>query len=111
MKLTIHSYQLHEALEQFRSTIHERNLRFLASELMDRHLMDYLEIQRAIKRAMIVCKTLDLPIEAHFKPLYVSRSGQVLCDWKLSDLGRKLVLINGNPANPFVAMLQKELIP
>lgn len=110
MKLTIHSYHMHETLKQFQSTMNERNLHYLASEYLDRHMMDYIEIQSAVKRAMMVCKTLHLPIESHFKPLNVSRSGQVFCDWKLSDLGRKLVLINGNPANPLVAKLQKELI-
>ena len=58
----------------------------------------------------MACCTANVPVAENFKPVYLSKNGEVICDWRVSTLGRQLILLNGNPAIAQVAKLQLELL-
>jgi DNA-damage-inducible protein D len=99
-----------DPMEEFIEKIHDAQLRYLASELLSFGINDISEIEAAVNRALHVCRAAGLPAKHHFKPVYVYDRGGILADWRLSALGRKLVLLNANPENPYVARLQLELV-
>lgn len=85
-------------------------LRYKGTDLVSSGLMRFEEMQFAVKRAINICKTSQLVVRKHFKPFYVSREGVIIRDWKLSQLARKLVLVNGDSNNKVVAKIQLELL-
>ena len=65
------------------------------------------EFENALDRAFEVCKQIGVPIDLHFRRIYVhDSSGSSRCDWALSDLGWYLILLNGGVNNPHVAKAQ-----
>jgi hypothetical protein len=78
-------------------------LTHLASELVDAYGYKEQELNYAIEHAFNVCLALDIPIEFHFKRVYLDIDHQLTTDWMLSDLGSYLLLISGNSHNPNVA--------
>lgn len=99
-----------DPLDSFMEKLYETQLRYLASELLSFGLTSMSEIEDAVARALHVCRAAGLPAKQHFKPVYVYGRGEIIADWRLSSLGRKLVLLNANPKNPYVARLQLELV-
>jgi hypothetical protein len=99
-----------ESLFDFEEFIFSAGLNHLASELFMYGLDDPSEMESALKRAMQACRALNIPVKRNFRPVYSYKNGEIIRDWKLSDFGKKLVLLNGDPNNPFVARMQVELI-
>lgn len=97
--------------EEFLHSFQERRLRFYATELQ--HTLELPELQQledALSRAMDVCRSQQLELAEHFKPIYRCEVSGVIKDWKLSPLAWCLVMINANPAHPEVARMQLTLI-
>lgn len=86
-----------------------RELKHLASELIDFGIEKPEEIEKAVRKAIRVIKTLQMNEKSHFLPVLVCRDGQIIRDWKLSVLAQKLVILNASPDNPYVARLQLKL--
>lgn len=105
-----HSYGYHESIDNFRENLLYGELRYFASELSDYGLTDPDALETAVHRAMQVCDTMGIRPESNFRPVYSFKNGTITPDWRLSVLGRKLVLLNSSPCNPYVAMLQMRLI-
>lgn len=99
-----------ESFEEFRDKLFETELSYFASDLFNFGMISYDEIDIAIQRAINICKTAGLTIKQNFKPVYIYKNNEIVCDWRLSALGRKLVLLNASANNPFVARLQIELL-
>ena len=99
-----------ESFEEFRDKLFDTELSYFASDLFNYGLNASDEIDIAIQRAIAICKTAGLTIKQNFKPVYIYKNNEIVCDWRLSSLGRKLVLLNANANNPFVARLQLELL-
>ena len=111
MNITIYSNPYHHnGFEKFLESVFDRELKFLASELTMFGVGSPDDLSNAIDRAIEICYTAQIPIKQNFKPVYICDNGQVICDWRLSSLGKKLVLFNANPANPIVAKLQIQLL-
>jgi DNA-damage-inducible protein D len=110
MEIIIYEENLGDPLDEFMEKLHDTQLRYLASELLNFGLSDISEIEEAVNRALHVCRAAGLPAKHHFKPVYIYDRGGIIADWRLSALGRKLVLLNANPENPYVARLQLELV-
>ncbi|SFT41754.1 hypothetical protein SAMN05216474_0447 [Lishizhenia tianjinensis] len=85
------------------------DLRYRATELVTTGHMGFEEMQQAVKRAMNICKVAGVEVRKHFKAIYLCREGILLRDWRLSALARKLVVINGDPNNLYVAKVQIDL--
>lgn len=111
MEIAVYNYTFrNEVLQRLQESIMDRELHYFASELTELGVMENDDMLQAINRAMQICRTNGIPVRAHFKSIYLSRGGQLFADWRLSDLGRKLVLLNGNPLNPVIARLQLEIL-
>ncbi len=80
----------------------------LASVLVDEGIFSGSEaLSAALDRAFEVCMLAGIPIDHHFRRVYVhGTAGCELFDWAMSDLAWYLVLLNGAPADRRVAMAQ-----
>ena len=108
MNITIYQNAGGRAAEYW-DTLNDTRLKYLAGDL-HQYAISNDEIQEAVDRAVKVCKATGIPIRENFKPVFVCRNHEIEQDWRLSPLGRKLVMLNANPANPYVARLQMELV-
>ena len=97
-------------LDRVGESVLDRNLKYLASELSGYGIESGHELKQAVERAMQVCQSAELSVRSNFKAIYVCIEGQLYKDWRLSELGRNLILLNASPANPYVARLQLELL-
>lgn len=97
--------------EEFLHSLQERRLRFYASELQQTlELPELQQLEDALNRAMDACRSQQMELAEHFKPIYRCEETQIIRDWKLSPLAWCLVLVNANPAHPEVARMQLTLI-
>jgi hypothetical protein len=78
-------------------------LTHLASELVEAYGYHGQELNAAMEHAFNVCLALHIPIEFHFRRVYLAGNHQLATDWMLSDLGSYLLLMSGNSHNPNVA--------
>src|SRR4051812_49365544 len=64
-------------------------------------------LEAALQRTFHVCMHLNIPIQQHFRRIYIhDESGPIQDEWALSDLALYLLLINGDPHNEHVAFAQ-----
>lgn len=96
---------------EFLASLQERKLRYYASELQKILELSSLHLlEEALQRAMKVCRTQQLELAEHFKPVYRCEEEGVVKDWKLSPLAWCLVMLNADPGNPEVAHMQLALL-
>jgi hypothetical protein len=92
--------------------MNDQNLIFTGNSLRDIGFASYTEIEDAVQRARSVCTCSGLPVQQHFKTIFISDDDHhtVERDWKLSRLGFTLSILNGSPDNPLVARLQMAIL-
>lgn len=79
-------------------------LRHLASELVEEFGYKREEdLLLAMNEAFNLCMVMHIPINLHFRKVYLYEKGGLITDWMLSDFGSYLLLVNGNTSNPYVA--------
>ena len=83
--------------------------RSLASDLLDEGLTPG-EISIAVKKAIEVCCTMEIPVEQHFVPVYTTFNGDLFKDFRLSEFGFALTLLNAPVRNSDVAAFQFKLV-
>ncbi len=85
----------------------EAKLNYLVSEVMNAlHIEDADEMATSLKRAVLACGSLELPLHRNFKKVFRSDGENMIMDWKLSPLACYLIVINCNPGNEHVARAQ-----
>jgi len=78
----------------------------IASALLNT-IYDQETLQEAMNRAVQVCLHIHVPVQKHFRHVYVpDASGLVREDWALSDFAFYLLLLNGKAENADVAYAQ-----
>lgn len=110
MNLLIYGQKQGQSLDDFLTALTDVELCFYASSLLDMGFQNMNEVYDAIGRAMKFFNALHIPSKAHFKIVYLYRNGDILIDWLLSPMARKLVLLNADPGNPLVARIQLQLL-
>ncbi|MFA0960502.1 hypothetical protein AB9P05_01720 [Roseivirga sp. BDSF3-8] len=98
--------------DAFQEALDNHELRFTSRNLQEFGFDTYGELSQAINRAMQVCALSGMPVDKHFRCVYLSDevSKTVCQDWKLSKLAYTLVLLNGKPENPMTSRMQVELV-
>jgi hypothetical protein len=111
MLATLEQLQYHSLINGFLDSVAERNLKFYASDLLEKHgCQSREELGQAVKRATEVCSCLHLPLQENIKAIYRAQNGQLVQDWRLSPMAYMLLVINADSRNELVAHLQVELI-
>jgi DNA-damage-inducible protein D len=64
------------------------------------------EFEAVIKKAKAVCSTLRIPVEAHYREIYVSSPKGLYRDYRLSRLACYLITVNADSTYPAVAKAQ-----
>jgi len=69
------------------------------------------DFEEAVYRAKMILQSLHIPEELNFKKIFRSYEGQtIMADYKISELGSYLILMNGNPSHETTAGFQLHLI-
>ncbi|HEY9488976.1 MAG TPA: hypothetical protein VIQ51_11615 [Chryseosolibacter sp.] len=99
-------------LNAFTEALRDSNLCFKASALEGMGVRSYEELSTAVGRAMTTCATCGLPLNNHFKRVYISDDvGHMVSeDWMLTKLAYTLVLLNCSPSHQTIGQFQIELI-
>ena len=85
-------------------------LRHLASELVNEFGYEEEHMKNALEQAFELCFVTDIPIDLHFKKVYLYEGNALRTDWMLSDLASYMVLMNGDVHNPNVARARLYLL-
>ena len=110
MNIVVYEKRSSEAIDDFSKAVTDTELRYYASSLIELGIGSMDEIHGAIGRAMQICNALHVPARSHFKVIYLYKNGTLITDWRLSEMARKLILLNADPANPVVAKIQLRLL-
>jgi hypothetical protein len=104
--------RLNLALEAFEEALDFSGLCYSSQDLQAYGFEDDHSVQVAVKRAMQLCRSLEIEPKRHFRLLYNvdMKNCQAFRQWRVSRLGFYLVLCNGAPTNPFVGAFQMKLI-
>lgn len=98
-------------IQEFIDAVADMELYFTATSLKNIYRTER-EIGSAIHRAMRVCVSIGLPLEQHFRRRYISDYAHhsIAQDWRMSKVAYCLTLVNGDPDNPIVGLMQWELV-
>jgi hypothetical protein len=96
-------------LDEVREILISRQLIHYAGALQERALLEAIDLEKAVQKALIVCVTAGISPAEHFKSIFIYAGEALKKDWLVSDLGLQLILLNADIANPVVARLQVEL--
>lgn len=111
MQLALIQTQTSPVVDEFIEKMASLNLLYYASEAATEMEFDSTEeLQDSVKRSMEFCLSAGIPIKGNFQRIYKCYDDGILYDWKLSDLGYRLVCLNGKPSNPNVSHLLIKLI-
>lgn len=102
-------FKRNPGIEDFLDGLRSRRLTYLASSFLEKGLEPG-DIVEAVKRAITVCQTAEIPVEEHFKPVYSSYRGSLVRDCKLSRFGFLLTAINARPDCELTATWQSRLL-
>ena len=80
-----------------------------ASHLLQKCFCDMDELERSMQRAITALRAAHIPPSQHFRTVFLCGS-ELKCDWLISDLGLRLLLINADVSNPQVGRLQVEIL-
>ena len=88
----------------------EKELVHYASQLLERGLKDEMELEKALRKAIIAISAAHLPAARHFRKIFVCVGHNIKNDWLVSNLGLRLIMMNADVSNPVVARLQIEIL-
>ncbi|MFC1558219.1 hypothetical protein ACFL40_02570 [candidate division KSB1 bacterium] len=100
-----------QVIQNLLEAIIDSELKYYINDLLDDlGYKDITEVSEPVKRAMNICKTLNIPITEHFKPVYRCKGHSTIKDLKISSIAYYLISINGDPSNPGVALAQIKIV-
>ena len=80
---------------------------YRASDLMEALMYrSFDEFENVIKKTEAVCSTLRIPVEAHYREIFVSSPTGLYRDYRLSRLACYLITVNADSGYPAVANAQ-----
>jgi hypothetical protein len=88
------------SIEDFLNLYYSLNMRYLASDLLEKGLSPK-QINEAVIAAIKIANSSGLETRKHFKPMFSGTKKDIIKDCKLSNLGYGLVLLNAD-SNLFV---------
>jgi len=86
------------------------HLMHYASRLLGNGLYNEAELEQALHKAVVACRSAGLPVMQNFKTIFVCSGSVITMDWLVSDLGLQLILLNSDVSNPLVAKLQVQVL-
>jgi hypothetical protein len=86
------------------------HLTHYTSSLLAKDLFEEDELELALHKAMETCKAAGMPLNNHFRMIYISSGGYLRRDWLVSDLGFHLVILNKETTSPLAARLKIEVL-
>ena len=111
MELSIYSrtYTKSNAILNFMDFYHSLNMKYLASDLLDKGLSPK-QISEAVVAAIKISNASKIETKTHFMPIFSGIHQAVIEDCKLSHLGYGLVLMNADPNLSVVCEFQIDVL-
>ncbi|WP_299210204.1 hypothetical protein [uncultured Dokdonia sp.] len=103
------TYDRADSLDYFLDLYHRLNMRFWASDLLEKGLSPK-QINEAVRTAIKIANSSGLETRKHFKPMFNGTREGVIQDCKLSLLGYGLVLLNADSDLSVVGTFQVSLL-
>jgi len=97
-------------LDDVREILLSRRLIHYAASLEERCMLDEVQLEKAVQRALRVCISAGISPTEHFRSIFVYAGAAIRRDWLVSDLGLKLIMLNADVSNPVIARMQIELL-
>ena len=97
-------------LDDVREILISRQLIHYAGSLCQRCMLDDGALEKAVRKALVVCVTAGISPAEHFRSVFVYAGDALKKDWLVSDLGLQLITLNADVTNPVIARLQIELL-
>jgi hypothetical protein len=97
-------------LDEMEDKLSDKELTHYASWLLEKGLHDETELEDAMRKAITALSAANLSATKHFKKVFICCSGELKRDWRVSDLGLRLIMMNADVSNPVVARLQIEIL-
>lgn len=111
MQLTRIQTQTSPVVDEFVEKMAALNLLYYATEAASEMEFNSIEeLQDSVKRSMEFCLSAGIPVKGNFQRVYKCFDEGITYDWKLSQLGYRLVCLNGKPSNSTVARSLIQLI-
>ncbi|RMG76947.1 MAG: hypothetical protein D6707_11745 [Bacteroidetes bacterium] len=101
---------LFSIIDEFIDSVNSTYYTHCSSELSNFGIHNQKDIAEAVERAVASVKSLNQPVQQHFKKVYIENNGCVVEDWLLSDEGWKLTILNLNPRYRQIAKIQYQII-
>jgi hypothetical protein len=86
------------------------HLTHYTSSLIREELFDEDELEQALHKAMETCTAAGMPLNNHFRMIFISSAGSLRRDWLVSDLGFHLVILNKEVTSPLAARLKIQVL-
>jgi hypothetical protein len=101
---------LFSIIDEFIDSVNSTYYTHCSSELSNFGIYNQADISDAVERAITSVKSLNYPVQQHFKKIYIEKNGCIVEDWLLSDEGWMLTILNLNPRYKQVAQIQYQII-
>ncbi|MFT7611280.1 MAG: hypothetical protein ACI9J3_000222 [Parvicellaceae bacterium] len=106
------NYGHYPAIELLLDAINRRRYTHRASQLLSIGFGQWSDIELALDKAIQSCLDSDINIGSHFKRVFITDmiDGQITTDWMLTNVGLRLILINGNSSKPIVRRARLKIV-
>ncbi len=101
-------YAKSDAAQEFVNKIYQKDMTYLASELLDNGVHPD-DIKLAVKKAMLSIDKVGLKTNKHFQPVVSAKNGTTFLDCRLSKMGFFMVVLNAEPKNNYIAHFQVKM--
>jgi hypothetical protein len=110
LDLIRYDLKLHDYLDEFEEMLHDLEFTYNTTHLAMAGL-PAAEIDMALRDAMKVCRMNGVHPSEHFRSIYIfdEKDGDTYCDWRMTDRGFALVIMNAPHTNKAIARWQWEL--
>ncbi|TYA78592.1 hypothetical protein [Seonamhaeicola marinus] len=108
MKVTVYKRKYineDDGLKVFIDALLATRMKYLVSDLVYEGVPKE-DIGKAVKHAMAIMEATGMVLEEHFKPVYTQLKGTVFKDFKMTQKGWFLVLLNLPPGSKFANRIQ-----
>jgi hypothetical protein len=109
--ITRYDFKIHDSIDEFEEMLHHIEFTHSTGQLALAGLTPD-DIDAAVGKAMKICRLNGIDPSEHFNSLYIfdEKNGDTYCEWRMTDQGFALAIINAAHTNTAIAHWQWEFV-